>query len=256
MDNIFYHMTAISSNAKTGAIAVSTTSQNSCPSACNLKGAGCYAESGNLGIHWRAVAKHKTELLDNGKKARGLTLDEFCDAIESLPKKSIFRHNQAGDLPSLDGENINGLALRTIVASVKNRKLRAFTYTHYKPQGENLAELEHAISNGFTINLSANSLDEADKFKALGFPVAVVLPANTDKGLRSFNTEKGNKVVVCPTNYNENITCSSCLICANSSKERAIVGFVAHGVGKNKATIASASESAKKLIMLKQVKAK
>ena len=67
---IKYHLTRVSSNSKTGPIPVSTTSRNSCPEACELKGSGCYAESGPLRLHWDAVGAN-----------RGYDLDKFCDEI-------------------------------------------------------------------------------------------------------------------------------------------------------------------------------
>lgn len=48
-------LTMKSSNVKTGPIPVSTTGAQSCPNACSLKGSGCYAEGGPLGMHWRKV---------------------------------------------------------------------------------------------------------------------------------------------------------------------------------------------------------
>ena len=49
------HLTLRSANAKTGPIPVSTSSIQTCPPSCLLKEAGCYANSGPLAIHWKAV---------------------------------------------------------------------------------------------------------------------------------------------------------------------------------------------------------
>ena len=50
----FAALTIASSNKKTGAIAVSTTSRDNCADDCPLKGDdGCYAESGYYTrLHW------------------------------------------------------------------------------------------------------------------------------------------------------------------------------------------------------------
>lgn len=77
------HLTKVSTNVKTGPMPVSTTSKASCPDNCSLKGNGCYAESGPLGIHWSAVTKGN----------RGT--DYFLITEKRLPKPKI-------DLSSVD----------------------------------------------------------------------------------------------------------------------------------------------------------
>lgn len=57
--NHTYHFTRASGNVKTGPIPVTTTSADSCPPTCSFKGNGCYAESGPLALHWRAVSSGK-----------------------------------------------------------------------------------------------------------------------------------------------------------------------------------------------------
>ena len=74
-----YHLTKKSSNIKTGPIAVSTTSKDSCPATCPLKGNGCYAESGPLLLHWNKVSDG----------SRGFTIDGFIDVLKTLPEGSI-----------------------------------------------------------------------------------------------------------------------------------------------------------------------
>jgi hypothetical protein len=57
--NHTYHFTRVSGNAKCGPIPVTTTSADSCPPTCSFKGNGCYAESGPLALHWKAVSSGK-----------------------------------------------------------------------------------------------------------------------------------------------------------------------------------------------------
>ena len=111
-----YHLTRVSNNRKTGPIPVSTTTSDSCPPTCSLKGAGCYAEQGRLGIWWRQV------------KTKGVDLEAFAAQVKRLPKGQLWRHNQAGDLPHTDGR-IDVEALQRIVGA--NRGKRGFTYTHH-----------------------------------------------------------------------------------------------------------------------------
>ena len=199
---------------KTGPIPVTTTSAGSCPPTCSFKGNGCYAEGGPLAIHWRAVTAGK----------RGGTLDELCAKIRALPRHQLWRHNQAGDLPGYQGELDPG-AVRRIAEANKGR--RGFTYTHYRPTATNQEIVTRANKAGFTINWSAETLEEADEFAALGAgPVVCVLPADTTKPMQ---TPAGRHVIVCPA-ATGNTDCLNCGICQQRDRQ-AIVGFPAHGTG-------------------------
>lgn len=210
-----YHFTRVSSNSKTGPIPVTTSGEDTCPPSCSFKGNGCYAEGGNLAIHWRAVSTGE----------RGCSFDELLDHIRELPRNQLWRHNQAGDLAPIVpgcGEIDMGALLQLAIA---NQGRRGFTYTHYLPTTNNRAAIQLANEMGFTINMSAETLEQADSYIALNIaPVAVVLPADVVDPLR---TPAGNWVIVCPATV-ENTDCLNCGICQKTGRE-AIVGFPAHG---------------------------
>lgn len=214
-----FHFVRMSSNAKLGGIPATTTSGDSCPSRCSFRdGNGCYGEAGPLFLHWREV---------NARK-RGGTLAEFCRSIKSLPKHQLWRHNQVGDLPG-DGVTIDAAALAKIVRA--NTGKHGFTFTHYDPTDPDNAEaIRQANDSGFTVNLSAESLEEVDQFLSLGVgPVVVALPADADKPIR---TRAGNRVTICPASL-KNTTCAQCGMCAEPDRKHAI-GFPSHGSGKAK----------------------
>jgi hypothetical protein len=50
LQTLRFHLTRVSSNAKTGKIPVSTSSKATCPATCPFMGNGCYAASGPLAI--------------------------------------------------------------------------------------------------------------------------------------------------------------------------------------------------------------
>lgn len=214
-----YHLTRVSGNAKTGPIPVSTSSQSTCPT-CPLKGNGCYAESGPLRLHWNKVSGG----------ARGGDLAQLCGEIHALPRHQLWRWAQAGDLPGHD-DLIDTAALAQLVAANKGR--RGFGFTHYDAGiAANAAALTSANAGGFTMNLSANSLEDADRLAATGAgPVVVVLPAEQTKPTR---TPDGRFVAVCPATQRDDVTCATCGICAHPTR-RAIIGFPAHGSGAKKA---------------------
>lgn len=211
----FVALTLKSKNRKTGLIPVSMTDMVSCPQACIFRDRGCYAEYGNVRAHWQTVPE------------RGTSWREFCEAIAALPPGQLWRHNEAGDLPGRD-DNVDIDALDMLVEA--NRGRRGFTYTH-KPVTKVTVRraIRKANDAGFTINLSAGSLAEADRLADLAIaPIAVVLPTGTPA--RSLKTPAGRTVVICPAETHA-ITCSTCELCAKPWR-KSIVGFRAHGQAK------------------------
>ena len=213
------HLTLKSANAKTGPIPVSTTSALSCSDTCPFKENGCYAESGPLALHWRAVTAGD----------RGLTWPEFCDEISRLPDGQLWRHNQAGDLPGL-GDYINPAAMQLLIDANKGR--RGFTYTHKPATAENLELIRAANAAGFTVNLSANNLAHADALAETGAgPVVTVLPTNAPA---KTTTPAGRPVITCPAQTRDDVSCADCQLCARADRPT-IIGFLVHGTGAKKA---------------------
>lgn len=236
-------------NKKTGPIPVTINDSKTCPDACSLKKNGCYADHGPLQMAWKRVDKGEGNATD---------FDGICEKISALPKRSLWRYAVAGDLP---GEN-NVVSHEDLAKLVKaNKGRRGFSFTH-KPVGmssdqnivkdayvrcrkagstQSLQEFANqalinsraiyaANKSGFTINLSADSIEQADELKSLGIgPVAVVIPE--DSPHKATKTPAGNTLVVCPAVTNEEITCQSCGLCAISTR-KCIVGFPAHGCKK------------------------
>jgi len=211
-----YHFTAESLNAKTGRMPTTTTSDDTCPPTCAMFKT-CYGKGGPQAMHWRKVSAGE----------RGGTLTELCDNIRNLEPDTIWRHDVTGDLPG-KGERINGRDLDQLTAA--NRGKRGFTYTHKRPHiGNNAAHIKRANHDGFTINLSANDLTEADAFADLGIaPVVTVLPI--DQTANSL-TPQGRRVVVCPATQRDDVTCKSCKLCSVQMRG-VIVGFPVHGSRK------------------------
>lgn len=214
------HLSPVSGNAKTGPIPVSTTSAKTCPPSCPFnRGGGCYAGSGPLALHWRKVTNRE----------RGMAWGKFCAEVSALPDGQLWRHNQAGDLPGV-GEAINRRELRQLVRA--NRGKRGFTYSHKYGSAANVRAIREANAAGFTINLSANSLAEADRLAELkAGPVACVLPASQTTNCF---TPGGRKVVICPATQREGISCATCQLCSRGSRS-VIIGFPAHGTSYKKA---------------------
>ena len=213
------HLTLESSNSKTGPIPVSTTSADTCPPNCPLKKAGCYANGGPLAIHWREVTEGR----------RGTDWVTFCAKIAALPEGTLWRHNQAGDLPGKNGVIDREKLCQLIEA---NRGRNGFTYTHYPMTKANREVVLLANQNGFTINLSAHTLAHADRLAALEIgPVATLV---LDYSSEILETPHGREVVICPAQLGDDVTCMDCGACADALREP-IVGFLPHGCQRRQA---------------------
>ena len=204
------HITMKSANVKTGPIPVSTTTRDSCPADCAMK-SECYAASGPLALHWAAVSAGQ----------RGTDWPTFTATIAQLPDGQLWRHNQAGDLP-VAGGTVDPVKLGQLVAA--NAGKRGFTYSHHR-DAASIAWIRHANQWGFTVNLSANDLIDADTLADhQAGPVVVVLPSTTTANTV---TPAGRPVVICPATQRDDVSCASCQLCQR--QRAAIVGFPAHG---------------------------
>ena len=214
-------LTLRSGNTKVGPMPVSTTEQQSCPSTCPLRTQGCYAKGHLINHHWKRLSA----------KLTGIAFSLFLKRIANLPLGQLWRHNQAGDLAGKDTK-IDTRKLKALTRA--NAGKRGFTYTHKPTLNHPHAEVNRqavaaANTGGFTVNLSANNLDEADKYVALGIaPVVTLLPIGTPAKLQ---TPAGNTVILCPAQRRENLTCVKCKLC-QIPKRKVIIGFEAHGYAK------------------------
>jgi hypothetical protein len=209
-----------SKNRKLGPIPSTMTSACTCPPSCGFFGAGCYGEYSYLKGFWRKTPKD------------GLNWEAFIQWVRSLPPGQLWRHNVVGDLPGL-GERLDVGLLRELAVANNFARARGFTFTHKRLQAPGEAAAV-ALANilGFTINLSSDSLEDADRRLAEKVaPVVVVLPY--DSPTRGLRTPLGAPVAVCPAQTRKGVTCSSCGVCARP-KRSGVVGFLAHGQEKRK----------------------
>lgn len=201
-----------SGNRKTGRIPVSITSSETCPPTCRFFNAGCYGESSLLRHHWRGAAQ------------RGLEWDEFCSRVRRLPEGQLWRHNEVGDLPGVGANVDHELTTKLVLANVGRN---GFTYTH-KIDARNLSLFRWAIDTGFTINVSADNIDQVDWYMQMGLPTTVVVSHTCQ--VSRLVTPRGRIVIICPATTRD-VTCEKCKLCAGGERDFAI-GFPAHGIRK------------------------
>lgn len=208
-----------SSNAKVGAIPVTNSPRQTCPSNCPLSGdGGCYAEAGfHTRLNWNKV--------DSGE--RGLDWPLFLAKIESLPKGQLWRHNVSGDLPAARDNEIDAWAVQDLC--VANRGKRGFTYTHYPLTPMNRHIIDTANQLGFTINASCETIDQAVRVHKSGIPSVTLLPEDAP----AKQEHDGVTVATCPATYMDT-SCKECGLCARQDR-KVVVGFPVHGTRKNAA---------------------
>ena len=213
---------AVTRDSKTGPVAASYTARHSCAPSCALRVTGeCYAMAG---FHTR-LAWNRAD--------SALPWAEFCDKVRQLPPGKLFRHNVAGDLPHTGGR-IDAKAVRQLVAALQDAKARGWTYTHHTTRAANLKLIRECNAAGFTVNLSADSLQEADKLQATGAgPVCVTVPADQPQ---VGTTPAGHTVRVCPAQVKAGITCERCQWCTKADRDF-MVGFRAHGAKVRQLTV-------------------
>ncbi len=214
------HITKRSANKKTGAMPVTTTESQSCPTTCPHINGNCYAKSGfHLRNHWSKVTSRQ----------RGGSWSDLCDYIRTLKPRQLWRHNQAGDLGYTTDDQGRELIrldlLKSLVDANKASEARGYTYTHHKLEHlHNLEAVKYANKNGFTTNASCETLTQCDKAISQGIPVVCVVDNSKDVPT---HTPKGTRVVVCPA-QTSNTNCKDCGLCAQS-KRTCVVAFLAHG---------------------------
>ena len=211
-----FKLTAVSKNRKTGPIATTMTSSDSCPSTCPFNnGNGCYAAGGPTAINWRKLDRGET-----GSDWLGLQ-DQLAAA--KLKPGTLLRHNVAGDLPHENG-TIKTETLRYLSTIFLSAGVVPYTYTHHVHSATNLAAVKSATAAGFTINLSCDTEAQAAQRHSEGFPSVVVVPRDDDR--KSWQVD-GVKFQTCPAQLADHVTCQTCRLCTH--ERSCVVAFRAHG---------------------------
>lgn len=202
------HLVTKSSNAKIGPIATSYRPQTTCPSECRFlpdNDGGCYA-TGRI----NGMAK---------KFAKTYTIDE---AVAKLRGAKLFRDRVVGDVVSngeIDYDYIENISIACSRAGVP-----AFSYTHaWESMNRN------RIPDNYVMNASTESVSDATRAISLGFPTVI-----TNDDVREGEMISGKRVVTCPAQTRDNVTCATCKLCSKPER-KALVRFLVHGIARNKA---------------------
>jgi len=213
-----FHFVKKSGNKKTGFMPVTYNSRATCPDSCIFKNNGCYASAGfHTRLNWDKVTN----------KERGGTFKELLKNISSLKPGTIWRACVAGDIPA----NNKGAISRTYINGIikANQGKRGYSYTHHKLDiGHNIQYLKKANNQGFTINVSCETEDQADNVIKNNLPAVLVVKSTERRN--AWTTKNGNKVLVCLAQTSDK-TCIDCKLCQQrpSPNNKLIIAFKSHG---------------------------
>jgi hypothetical protein len=208
----------ISRNSKIGLVSATYASQNSCPSSCPFKNAGCYAETGMVGIHTHRL--NRSVITDPEEIAK-------CEAeeIRKLTGRFPLRLHVVGDC--------NTDAAAQIVAEAASEHTKkhgqvVWTYTHahdvdrksWKDVSvlrscENVEQVETALEDGYAAAMVVSEFE-----RDTAYPIA-----------------DGIMGIPCPQQTGKAQDCVNCKLCMNADKlhsARRVILFAAHGTGKKK----------------------
>lgn len=218
-------LATLSQNKKLGGIgAIYRSVEHTCPSSCPLRGNGCYAQTGNVGMQ---------------QKGHSPSDNDYTDVLtfyKRLPYKHLVRLNVSGDF--LRDGKIDRKYIDAINESHDARPdVMSFGYTHAWQGDESVAPDDFRYH--VVVNASVDNIADLDRARnATDFPLTVILPESEDR--RHFK-HGSHTIVVCPQQYDSRITCDNCRMCA-VPKRKSVIGFKSHGSLKAKVSSISKYE--------------
>ena len=166
--------------------------------------------------------------LSTGKKTKGLAITYRAgvdDKFGTCPANCQLNPSGRG----CEDKEVDYESLNVLYNSVPAGGF-AFTFSHFNP----IAWFKdyfppHKFA---TINYSADVWSKAKKFFSENVPVVFTVAENFWNGARSIERD-GVRVVRCPEEYNDKISCINCggvsgPLCARSNRNY-VIGFTAHG---------------------------
>jgi hypothetical protein len=201
-------------NAKTGPMAATYRTADTCPGSCPLRDAGCYARGRIFGI----PARHGTEATASYPEVRALA--------SNLRLGGMVRANVSGDVLAEDGRPDYPYLSALSHVATERPDVAVFGYSHA------WRSISPGIAPGVTLNASCESAEEIATATAHGWPTVTTAVDASDPIIGS--TIAGRRVIICPAQTRDSVTCSTCRLCARPAR-RSTVAFLVHGSGKAQA---------------------
>lgn len=216
----------VSQNAKIGLSSATYASQVTCPSSCPFRGNGCYAESGHVGIVTHRLNKCA---VSEGYSAEDVTLME-ADLVRKYARKNALplRLHVVGDTPTTESAKALGEACDHYMDV---GKAPVWTYTH------NWRDIPRESFGRMSVLASCETMQDAKTAYESGYAAAVVVESHPTDGRAYVDEFTGLRVIPCPQQTREGVTCVDCGLCLNDKnlrKVQGVVAFAAHGSSKKR----------------------
>lgn len=215
-----------SKNDKIGEISATYASiDGSCPSDCAQKGAGCYAQAGNVGIHSaRLNAANKVRSRQDAREVAREEARQISAAIEAGKDVRPLRLHVSGDCRTPS-------AAKALSKVAGKWRAGAYTYTHA------WHKVPRAAWGNVSVLASVDRREDIKVAQARGYAVAIIVKEHSADG-KAWDMD-GTKVIPCP-NQTRGVTCNACKLCMDSDKLAsmgAAIAFASHGVAKKRLTV-------------------
>jgi hypothetical protein len=195
---------AISGNRKTGPCASTSVSQATCPSTCQLRGAGCYAE--DVGMQpWT------TRRLNSNPATNPYLIAQIEAAgIDGLKGNRDLRVHVVGDCRTVASARLIGAAM---VRYERRGGYLAWTYTHA------WKTVPYSAWQGARVMASVHSGADVARARAQGYTATAYAVPERHPSRHAYTVD-GVRVIPCPAQWSDGIHCythgsrsQSCDIC-------------------------------------------
>jgi hypothetical protein len=210
-----------SANSKTGPVSASYAAQQTCPPTCPLKGSGCYAEGGMVGMH--------TRRMNASEDAATMSVEELALAeaigIAGLTGELPLRMHVVGDATSDSAARLLGNAA---TYHTNKHGQPVWTYTHAWRQ------VERGSWQKVSILASCESTQDAKLAMNRGYGAAIVVSHHESD--KSYMVD-GIKHIPCPQQTGRSKDCVSCGLCWRADQLRemgSVIAFAIHGQQERK----------------------
>ena len=210
-------LTPVSGNTKIGPIPATYRTMDTCPTDCPFypdRAGGCYGTGRIFGIA--------------RKNAQTLTTDDLDSRLSKVRKGARFlRDRVVGDILTPDGR-VDFDYVAAIAKAGARHGLRVFGYTHAWRLLDR-DDVTRIKQEGYVMNASCETEQDVRQAVDLGMPVVLTGDEWEDGQMIA-----GKRVVTCPAQTRDNVTCATCGLCASPNR-KAVVRFMVHGTARRKA---------------------
>lgn len=204
----------VSGNSKTGPIPTISLGPDTCPTTCPFLDNGCYGAGRLWGTTTKNLKPYSRESLL--ARLQGARRDA-----------ALLRDRVLGDLRK-PGGGVDYEYLRDVAWACAQTGLRPFGFTHVPVE-----ELDPAlVPDNYTLNISCETPEQVWVAIDRGFD-AVIANDRIEDGTMIL----GKRVVTCPAQTRDGVTCATCGLCAKKGR-KAIIRFLLHGPQVRKARAA------------------